>query len=239
MVVLGAGWAPAAAAADSPTAAVTTTTPPDDSAASERVAAVDEMRDRAASAATMLTDSALPAQWDDRLDGLLDDGLDQAAFDAGLGAVGRDVDAVLGAVTAPDPLTLTITGAASTLHLQLDNSADVPLTVALDVRSPKLTFPEGVQTVTVPAATSSYVDVPVRARSNGTSTIEILLFTPDGSRLVDGPIVLKASVTGLAGLSRVITVGAILVLASWWFSHLRRTRQAARAAALGPAGPPE
>ena len=162
----------------------------------------------------------------------------QAAFDAGLAAVGGDVDAVLGAVTAPDPLTLTITGAASTLHLQLDNSADVPLTVALDVRSPKLTFPEGVQTVTVPAATSSYVDVPVRARSNGTSTIEILLFTPDGSRLVDGPIVLKASVTGLAGLSRVITVGAILVLASWWLSHLRRTRQAARAAALGPAGPP-
>ena len=149
----------------------------------------------------------------------------------------RDVDAILGAVTAPDPSTLTITGSSSTLPIQLDNSADVPLTVALEVRSPKLRIPNGLQTVTIPAASSILERVPVRARSYGTSTIEILLHSPDG-RVVDGPIVLKASVTGLAGLSRVITVGAILVLASWWLSHLRRTRQAARAAALGPAGPP-
>ena len=80
--------------------------------------------------------------------------------------------------------------------------------------------------------------MPVGRRSNGTSTIEILVHSPDG-RVVDGPIVLKASVTGLAGVSRVITVGAILVLASWWFSHLRRTRQAARAAAPGAAELPD
>lgn len=234
VVALASAWVPAAVVATGAPATSTTTTAPDDNG---RAAGVDEVRARADSAASMLTESPLPAQWGRTLDGLLDDGLEQAAFDDGLAAVGRDVDAILGAVTAPDPSTLTITGASSTLPIQLDNSADVPLTVALEVRSPKLRIPNGLQTVTIPAASSITARVPVRARSYGTSTIEILLHSPDG-RVVDGPIVLKASVTGLAGLSRVITVGAILVLASWWLSHLRRTRQAARAAALGPAGPP-
>ena len=103
----------------------------------------------------------------------------------------------------------------------------MPLTVALDVRSPKLTFPDGIETFTVPAASSSYADVPVRARSNGTFSIEVRVLTPDGSQLVDGPTVLKASVTRLTGLSQVVTVGAVLVLVSWWYTHLRRKRRAA------------
>ena len=78
----------------------------------------------------MLTDSPLPAQWNDTLDGLLDGNLVQADFDARLATVGRDIDAgPRHILTAPDPSTLTITGSSSTLPIQLDNSADVPLTV--------------------------------------------------------------------------------------------------------------
>ena len=143
-----------------------------------RVAAIDEVRGRAAGAATMLTDSPQPAQWSDALDSLLASGIDDTTFESRLAAVRRDVDGILGAVTAPDPSTLTITGSSSTLHLTLNNSADMPLTVALDVRSPKLTFPDGIETFTVPAASSSYADVPVRARSNGTFSIEVRCSRP-------------------------------------------------------------
>jgi hypothetical protein len=43
--------------------------------------------------------------------------------------------------------------------------------------------------------------------------------------------VLKGRVSHLIGLSQVVTVGAVLVLASWWYTHLRRRRRAGAVAA--------
>jgi hypothetical protein len=37
-------------------------------------------------------------------------------------------------------------------------------------------------------------------------------------------VVLKGRANDMGGLSRVATGGAVLILASWWFMHLRRRR---------------
>ena len=57
------------------------------------------------------------------------------------------------------------------------------------------------------------------------------MLTPAGNQLTE-PVELTARVTTLAGLGRVFTVGALLVLASWWFSYFRRRRKTERQALL-------
>jgi hypothetical protein len=69
------------------------------------------------------------------------------------------------------------------------------------------------------------IELPVVARSNGTSSVEIELLTPEFGQTVAGPAVLTARVNALTGLGQVITGGAVLVLLSWWFGHFRRRRR--------------
>ena len=97
--------------------------------------------------------------------------------------------------------------------------------VLVRARSPKLTFPDGEQLVELVPAGSTEVVIPVEARANGTSSIEVQLVTPAFDQQINGTVVLTANVNALTGLGQVITVGALLVLVSWWFSHLRRQRR--------------
>jgi hypothetical protein len=68
------------------------------------------------------------------------------------------------------------------------------------------------------------VRIPVRARSNGTSSVEVEILTPLGETITE-PIDLTSRVTALTGLGPVLTGGFVLVLLSWWFSHWRRRRR--------------
>ena len=138
-----------------------------------------------------------------------------------LAEIDTEIDAVLSAIEAPEPFTFTLTGTSNTLRLPIRNTGDEPLHVDIRVRSPKLTTDEPTQQVDVPALSSVEVNVPVEARSRGTFTIEVDVLAPDGYRLVP-PVVLKGRVSHVSGLAQVMTGGAALVLASWWYTHLRR-----------------
>ncbi len=72
------------------------------------------------------------------------------------------------------------------------------------------------------------VDIPVEARSNGVFPVVVEILTPAGNAITE-PVELTARVSTLTGLGRVFTVGAILVLATWWFSYFRRRRAQRRA----------
>ena len=48
------------------------------------------------------------------------------------------------------------------------------------------------------------------------------MHTPSGA-VIGEPIVLTARVNALSGLGQLLTGAALLVLATWWFSHFRRT----------------
>ena len=69
------------------------------------------------------------------------------------------------------------------------------------------------------------VIVPVEAKANGTSSINLVVSTPAGDALGE-PVTLTARVTALTGLGQVLTGGFVLVLLTWWFTHWRNRRRA-------------
>ena len=194
-----------------------------------RLARVDIAREDARHIATMLVDSNRGSQWTAAFDRAMSSAVDDTTAFQHLAETESEIAAVRGAIVPPAPFTFTITGTQSTLRLQVRNTGTEPLTVRIRVRSSKIISEQPADQV-VPASGSARFDVPVEARSNGTFTIEVDVLTPDNERLAD-PVVLKAKVTRVTGLSQVVTGGAALVLASWWFSHLRRRRRRRLAAA--------
>jgi hypothetical protein len=71
------------------------------------------------------------------------------------------------------------------------------------------------------------VPVDIVARSNGISPMTVEIHTPFGGRVTE-PVVLTAHVNNLTGLGRVVTVGLLLVLATWWYTYIKRRRREAR-----------
>jgi hypothetical protein len=204
-------------------------------ALSERLARVAEARLDASHATRMLVEPTRGAAWIADLTRVLSTAVDDATAYEHLEATHEQIEEVLTAIVPPEAETLRLTGTSSTLRLRVENTYDQPLNVLIHVRSPKLTFPNPDPLTTLAAGESRFVEIPVEARSNGTFTIEVDVLVPDRTPLSD-PIILKARVTRLTGLSQVVTGAAALVLASWWYSHIRRSRRR-RVAARQPAPP--
>jgi uncharacterized membrane protein len=192
----------------------------------ERADRIELTRLSAESAGSMMVDETQAQEWRAELDTLLSTGLDDAAVDAALERISSEAEAVRASVAVPPPFPFTLTGRESVLRLNIRNDADEPRRVVVRARSPKLTFPEGDLEVELNAAGNTEIELPVVARSNGTSSVEVELLTPAFEQTVDGPVVLTARVNALTGLGQVITGGAVLVLLSWWFGHFRRRRRA-------------
>ena len=191
----------------------------------ERAQRVELTSVSAESAGSMRLDDSDLERWRAELDAVLSTGLSDAQVDATLARVSAEANAVRDSVVAPQPFDLTLTGRSSTLRLNLRNTSDEQLRVVVQARSPKLTFPDGDQTVELEPSGVTEVLIPVETRSNGTSSIEIELLTPAIGQRVAEPVVLTAHVNALTGLGQVITGGALLVLISWWFGHFRRRRR--------------
>lgn len=189
-----------------------------------RLAVVTAARADADHASSMLVESDRAAEWHAELDRVMSSEVDDTTAFGHLRQTTTEIDAVLGAIVAPDPFTFTLTGTSSTLRIRLQNTSTQPLDVMVVVRSSKLRFPDGAPIATVPGGETIEVPVAVEVRSNGTFTVEVDVLAPDAARLAP-PVVLKARVTRVTGLSQVATGGALLVLVSWWYSHLRRNRR--------------
>ncbi len=172
----------------------------------------------------MLVDSDRDAEWNLELDQVMSTAVDDATAFQHLSETQAEIDRVLDAIVPPDSDTFRLTGTSSTLRLRIENTYHEPLNVVVHVRSPKLRFPEPDPLVTVPALESRLVEIPVEARSNGTFTIEVDVLAPDRAPLAQ-PVILKARVSRITGLSQVVTGASVLVLVSWWYSHFRRSRR--------------
>jgi hypothetical protein len=137
-------------------------------------------------------------------------------------------DAIRAAIVPPDPFRFTLTGRNSSVRLRLGNTSTTPLKVRIVPASPRMEFPDGPQVVEVlPGGDPTLVTISVSARSNGTSSVVMALTTPSGGPLGQ-PVILTARVNSLTGLSQVLTGGALLVLATWWFTHLRQRHRERR-----------
>jgi len=118
----------------------------------------------------------------------------------------------------------TIGGREAQIPLRLTNTSSTTLTVQVHLESDKLAFPVNDLPVELPPNATTEIQVDVTTRSNGVAPISVEIRTPAGSRLTE-PVVFTARVNNLTGLGRVLTVGFVLVLATWWFTYFKRRRR--------------
>lgn len=191
----------------------------------ERSQGIDLARLRAATIGSMLpAGDGRPADWESRLDRLLSTDLTDAEVTVAVEEFVDEIDAIPAAISFPDPFTFTLTGRTSDIELRITNDSDTPLATRLVPRSSKLDFPLGAMDVVLEPG-MNIIDVPVQTRSNGTFPVTFALRTPTGEVTIGEPLELTARVNAVTGLGQLITVGALLVLVSWWFSHLRSRRR--------------
>ena len=209
----------------------------------ERVESITESNLRIADVDSMLPAAdPRPAEWDSKLRSSLSTELDESEATRHIDAVDAEVAEVRGAVHEPERFSFTITGRQADIPVRIENTSATPLKVVVRLEAEKLSFPSDTVEATLLPNAITAVPVPVTARSNGVFPVLIEVSTPAGNPLTE-PVELTARVNSLAGLGRVVTVGAGLVLVSWWYSYFRRRRkqerrqQLERARSLHPAGP--
>jgi len=191
----------------------------------DRIDRIDAVAVNLASAGSMLPDDdPRRTEWQEHLAELISTGYTDAQVDAQLDDLLDAADRLTGAVQLPDPFTFTLTGRSGTIEVRLTNTSDEALRVLLALDSTKLDFPDGEQEVVLRPNGETTVNVPVEARSNGTSSVNVAVRTPLGEPL-DEPVVLTSRVTALTGLGQVLTGGFVLVLITWWFAHWRTRRR--------------
>ncbi len=126
------------------------------------------------------------------------------------------------AVTLEEGTTFTLGSKQSQLRLNLQNLSNEDLTVLVKVESQKLQFVNPNAVVRVPANSSNGLTIDVVALSNGLFPVDVRIFTADGSSQLGKKIEVSARVNALAGLGRVVSGVALLLLLTWWAAHFRR-----------------
>jgi hypothetical protein len=175
---------------------------------------------------TMLPDGDVrPTQWRRVVNVLPSRSLTQVQVKAYINAVDTELAAIGGSVVTPTSTTFTLGGRDSSIRLSLRNDNDTDLLVRVHLTSSKLTLPQDDQIVTLPAGTTTLVEIPVTAKSNGRFPVTLQLLTPNGDVTVGAPATFSARVNALAGLGQLFTGIALLLLLSWWIHHLRREHQ--------------
>jgi hypothetical protein len=175
---------------------------------------------------TMLPDGdERPKLWRRIVNVLPASDLTQSQANAYINAVDTELAAIGGSIVTPSSTTFTLGGRDSSIRLSLRNDNQTDLLVRVHLTSSKLTLPTDDQVVTLPADTTTLVEIPVTAKSNGRFPVTLQLFTPLGDITVGSPAKFSARVNALAGLGQLFTGIALLLLLSWWIHHLRREHQ--------------
>ncbi len=196
-------------------------------ARARRLADIDAaLRGRIGSFTAMLPTGDVRAEmWRGILEVLPDSALSDADRESYIGAVSTEMASLAGSISLPSSTTFTLGGRDSSIRITLRNDNDSDLRVNIRLSSSKLRFGAQNDAVDLPAGTTTSIEVPVEARSNGRFPVVLQLFTPDGTEALGVPVTFTARVNALAGLGQLVTGVALLLLLSWWASHLRRERR--------------
>jgi len=146
---------------------------------------------------------------------------------ARLDAIQNEVGAVVSGIEAPTSRTFRLTSRRATVPVSILNRANQALSVRVSLESKKLEFPNGSeQTVRVPPGDrNKTLQFDVAARASGTFPVLVTLSSPDGRLdLQRSRYTVRSSV--ISGVGLILTLGAALFLAAWWFRHWRRRRRA-------------
>lgn len=185
-----------------------------------------QLRSRIDSFAGMLPSGDVRVEmWRRVLEVLPDSSLTDARRREYVNAVDAETTALAGSITLPASTTFTLGGRDSSIRVTMRNDNESDLRVNIRLSSSKLRFGSQNDSVVLPAGTTTSVEIPVQARSNGRFPVVLQLFTPDGAQALGAPVTFTARVNALAGLGQLVTGIALLLLVSWWVHHLRRERR--------------
>ncbi|MEY3797474.1 MAG: hypothetical protein RLZZ170_1488 [Actinomycetota bacterium] len=188
--------------------------------------AMRDFADRVAGFAAMLPDGdERRDQWQRVVNVLPARGLTPVQTQSYIEAVNAQLAAIGASIVTPGSTTFTLGGRDSSIRLSLRNDNDTDLLVRVRLSSSKLRLATDEQVVTLPAGTSTLVEIPVTAKSNGRFPVTLQLLTPTGDIPIGAPAKFSARVNALAGLGQLFTGIALLLLLSWWIHHLRREHQ--------------
>ena len=136
---------------------------------------------------------------------------------------------------------ITLATRTAELPLTLGNDQPLPITVVIRLSAEKIRFPDGDELTLSLESGVTVLAIPVETLASGDSRISVAVTSPDGRlNLASGAIDIRS--TAISGLGLVVTLIALIVLASWWARTIRRVRRNRLAANLNPApttqGPP-
>jgi hypothetical protein len=132
------------------------------------------------------------------------------------------------AVKPPDRGQVTLNRGRASIPLTLRSSiTDRPIRVRVHLSSPRATFPNNDQIVTL--VNGVWHDtVPIVARE-GRYDVTVELFPPVGDRLLSEPGRIQVRVFPLGGIGILLSGALLALMASWWFTSARKKRRAGRA----------
>jgi len=149
-----------------------------------------------------------------------------------LANAGDAVDAQFGQLAVESDQSVTLTARSGRVPITILSNAPYTVGATLTLSSDKLLFangePQWTQGVLLRPQATTPVYVRVQTRASGVFRIDIALHSPDGSvRLAAGELSVRSTASSVVGV--ILTVGAVAVLAVWWFRTSRRRRAARRA----------
>lgn len=154
--------------------------------------------------------------------------LDRATSHKYLEGAVDQIDAITSGVATPPRQVVTLTARSAKIPLSIDNHLSYPVNVKVHLVSEKLVFPDGdIIDVTLPAASTTRLEISVEARASGAFPVDVNLTSPENS-LDLGSTRLTLRSTAISGLGLALSISAGLFLAIWWLRNFRRTRRARR-----------
>jgi hypothetical protein len=160
----------------------------------------------------------------------------QSAVVANAGAA---VDAQIGQLAVEGDQTVTLTASSGLVPVTVVSGASYPVSATLVLSSDKLLFPNGEtlwsKRVILLPRHSNVTYVTVRSRASGVFRLDVSLRSPNGTlQLATGELSVRSTSSSVVGV--VLTIGAVVVLAVWWFrtSMKRRAARQAEEAGDGP-----
>ena len=149
-----------------------------------------------------------------------------------LANAGAAVTAQFGQLTVESGQSITLTARSGRVPVVIDSTAPYPVTATLVLSSDKLLFPNGQtqwsEAVTLVPRHRNVVNVQVQSRVSGVFRLDATLHAPEGPvRLATAEMSVRSTSSSVVGVA--LTVGAVAVLAVWWFRTSRRRRAQRRA----------
>ena len=136
------------------------------------------------------------------------------------------VDSVTGALferAAPDTSQIfTLTSREGTIPIRMGDPGDTPITVELEFRSSRFTFPDGDRRTIELDGPNQIVNLRVVATGAGPGTIEVVTRAPNDLPLHEQQLVVR--VTAVNRIALIITGAAALLLAGLWTRRVIRRR---------------